>query len=177
MRRTALAVWSTTFLLSAGLAAQAPWVVDIGRRVRVTTDSGTVIGTLVGQDSGGVQVRWPGTPDSLGATIPRHRILRLDVSGGHVSNAGKGAAIGLGVGATLGLVTGIGCASSQDSFFQCTTGDVVQLTFMSGLFGAGVGALIGLASTHERWESVFTRGDVRVSLAPHGLGVGVSIAF
>lgn len=174
MRRATIVIGVLLTLQSLKLAAQTPGAVMVGQRVRLTTDSGPWIGTLVRQDSGGLTLQGPGLSDSSVVTVSVDRIRRIDVSLGRQSNAGKGAAIGFGVGATLGLVAGIACASS-DSFLQCTTGDVVQATLGAGLMGAGVGALIGLASNSEHWEPVSTGSAVRISLTPRRLGVRVSI--
>jgi len=53
---------------------------------------------------------------------------------------------------------------------------VAQITFMTGLMGAGIGALVGLASTSERWEPAAAT-LTHVSLAPHGMGLAVTIGF
>jgi hypothetical protein len=108
-------------------------------------------------------------------TIPLDRVRQLEISVGHQSNAGKGARIGLGVGAVTGLALGFGCASS-DTLFQCSGGEVVESTVVFGLIGAGVGGLVGLASSSERWVKV-APVPVHVSLAPHRLGLSVSLTF
>jgi len=143
--------------------------------VRVTTESGPWIGTLVHQDTSGLTLHGPGLSDSSAVTIPLDRVRQLEISVGHRSNAGRGALIGLGAGAATGLALGIGCASS-DSFFQCSGSQVVESTVVLGFIGAGVGGLVGLASSSERWEKV-PAGPVHVSLVPHGLGLSVSLTF
>jgi hypothetical protein len=113
--------------------------------------------------------------DSSAVTVPAGRVQRLEISLGRESNAGRGALIGLGVGAVTGLAVGIGCASS-DTLFQCSGGEVVESTVVFGLLGAGVGGLVGLASSSERWVKV-AAVPVHVSLAPHRLGLSVSLTL
>ena len=175
MLRAALALTLLSFSSILELGAQGPWAVGQGQRVRVTTDSGAWIGMLVQQDSTSLTLHGPGLSDSSAVTLPRDRIRRLEISAGRQSNAGKGALIGLGIGAATGLALGIGCASS-DSLFQCTGGEVVQATLIFGFIGGGVGGLVGMASSSERWKLIGADA-VHVSLAPHGLGLTVSLTF
>jgi len=175
MFRAATALTLLVVLPCVVLRAQGPWPVGLGQRVRVTTDSGPWIGTLVHQDTSGLTLHGPGLSDSSAVTIPLDRVRQLEISVGRQSNAGKGALIGFGLGAATGLALGIGCASS-DSLFQCTGGQVIQATVVIGLVGAGVGGLLGLASSSERWEKI-AAGPVHVSLAPHRLGLSVSLTF
>ena len=179
MRRAASVFIFLAILPVLGLAAQETWPVDVGQRVRVKTDSGAWIGTLVGQDSAGLQIAWnvsghPIRGDLLVVTVSRGRVRQLDVSSGRQSNAGKGAGVGFGVGAALGLALGIGCAN--DSFFHCGGGEVVASTFLIGAIGSGVGALVGSTSTSDRWEPV-TSTRPHVTLAPHGVGLALSLPF
>ena len=175
MFRGATALTLLVVLPFVVLRAQGPWPVGLGQRVRVTTDSGPWIGTLVHQDTSGLTLHGPGLSDSSAVTIPLDRVRQLEISVGHQSNAGRGALIGLGVGAVTGLALGIGCASS-DTLFQCSGGEVVESTVVFGLIGAGVGGLVGLASSSERWGKV-AAVPVHVSLAPRHFGLSVSLTF
>ncbi len=175
MFRAAPAFTLLVVLPFVALRAQGPWPAGIGQRVRVTTDSGAWVGTLVQHDSTSITLHGPGLSDSSAVTLPLDRVRQLEISVGRESNAGKGALIGFGVGAATGLALGIGCASS-DGFFQCTGGEVVEITLLTGLMGGGAGGLLGLASSSERWEKV-AAVPVHVSLAPHRLGLSVSLTF
>jgi hypothetical protein len=175
MFRAAPALTLLVLLPFFALRAQGPWPPGIGQRVRVTTDSGAWVGTLVQHDSTSITLHGPGLSDSAAVTLPLDRVRQLEISVGRQSNAGKGALIGFGVGAATGLALGIGCASS-DSFFQCNGSQVVESTVVFGFIGAGVGGLVGLASSSERWVKV-TAEPVHVSLAPHHLGLSVSLTF
>jgi hypothetical protein len=70
------------------------------------------------------------------------------------SRTGRGAAIGAGVGASLGLLLFIG-ASSEGGGFGPAGGEAALSVLGLSAVGAGVGALIGSAAT--RWESVYRR--------------------
>ena len=175
MLRAVLALTLLSFLPILELGAQGSWAAGLGQRVRVTTDSGAWIGMLVQQDSTSLTLHGPGLSDSSAVTLPLDRVRRLEISVGRHSNAGKGALIGFGVGAVTGLALGIGCANS-DSLFQCTGSEVAQATLIVGVIGVGVGGLVGMASSSERWELIGA-DPVHVSLAPHGLGFAVSLTF
>src|SRR5438876_4910547 len=115
MRRAASAFMLLSLFQVSSLAAQGTAPVDVGRRVRVRTDSGNAfIGTLVGQDTVALQVRVPswavtrdsGDRDSLVVMVPRNHLRQFEISAGRRSNAGKGLAIGFGAGAAVGLAAG-----------------------------------------------------------------------
>ena len=162
---------------TAGLMAQGPWPLAAGQRVRLETDSGPWIGTVVGQDSANLQLRWAGEHESTLVVVPQRRIQRVEVSAGRESNIGKGATIGGALGAGLGLVAGIACASSSDSFFQCSGGEIAAATLEVGFAGAFVGGLIGAASTHERWQPVAAADHPHLTLGVgrNGVRLGVSL--
>lgn len=175
MRRFALVALLITF--PAGmLAAQGRWLLVPGERVRVETDSGPVIGTVMGQDSANLQIRREGEQESFLIAVPQRRIAQVAVSAGRVSNAGKGAAIGAAVGAGLGLVAGISCASQTNSFVHCDGGQVAAATLMAGAGGALWGALIGALSTHERWQLLAPAGaHLSLGVGRRGLRMGITV--
>jgi hypothetical protein len=177
MSRDAVALTLLSFFSALGLAAQGPWPVDPGSRVRVQTDSGAWIGTFVSQDASSLRLRWSGQRDSMLVTVPQSRIQGLEVSAGKYSNVGKGAGIGFGVGAVVGLVAGLACSSSSSGFVsQCTGGQVAGATIELGFIGAALGGLVGAASQSEHWKQVKST-TAHVSLTPHGVGLSVSIGF
>lgn len=160
---------------TAGLMAQGPWPLAPGQRVRIETDSGPWTGTLIGQDSANLQLRWAGEHESTLVVVPQRRIQRVEVSAGRESNVGKGALIGGAVGAGLGLAAGVACAS--DSFLQCSGGEVAAATLEVGFAGAVVGCLIGAASTHERWQPVAAADHAHLTfgVGRNGVRLGVSL--
>jgi hypothetical protein len=90
--------------------------------------------------------------------IPIASVRRLEVSLGRKSRAGKGALIGMAVGAAAGVAAAlVVCANGN-----CETSgidnekSVVAFAFGlgGGLFGAGTGAVAGAVLRSERWERV-----------------------
>jgi hypothetical protein len=76
-------------------------------------------------------------------------VRELQVAGG--SNAGKGAFIGGAIGLGLGIVAVI--ALSGDEWITPSGGQAIAGMFLNTAAGAGLGALIGSASTH--WRTVY----------------------
>lgn len=114
---------------------------------------------------------------SVQALVPWADISRLQLSRGVHNNAGKGALIGFGVGGALGLTLGLVAVNEDDSYFDTAAADVLLVTGVIGAFGAGVGALIGLASKSERWQTI-PREQWQIQVAPDpkgGVAIGLSL--
>ena len=92
-------------------------------------------------------VQPPGPP----AAIPLSDLARMEVERTK-SHAGKGALIGGGISAALGLALGI--AAANDDFLEADAGDVAAVTLVMGASGAALGALIGLLVRTDEWEEV-----------------------
>lgn len=168
-----------------GLAQEASTVAP-GARVRVSLRRDTqtyltrerIIGSLVSVQRDTIVVsERAGRPD---LALPIEWARSLEVSRGRKSSAGKGALIGLLSGAAAGVTTAlVVCADGE-----CESGGVHLKGFVStvfglggGLFGAGVGALVGGRFHGDRWEKVSIK-DLRVGMNPSGgAGLRVSIAF
>jgi len=176
MRRFALVALLITFPAGV-LAAQGRWLLAPGERVRVETDSGPLIGTVMGQDSANLQIRSDGEHESVLIAVPQRRIAHVAVSAGRGSNAGKGAAIGAGVGAGLGLALGIACANAQDRLFpHCDGSQVAEATLVVGISGALWGGLIGALSTHERWQPLApAAAHLSLGVGRRGLRAGITV--
>jgi hypothetical protein len=99
-------------------------------------------------DSGRVYVR-DGRSDSSLTEVALGDVRELQVARG--SNAGKGAFIGGGIGLALGIVAVI--ALSGDDWTTPTAGQAVAGMLVNTAAGAGIGALVGSAST--RWRTVY----------------------
>jgi hypothetical protein len=147
-----------------------------GMRVRILAPEispSRVIGTVnqVSEDS--VTLDVPGRNEPV--SIFLEKIERLDVSGGSRSR-GIDAAIGAGIGTGIGAA---GCALAHGS----GRGHIVSTGEAAGvcaLFGAGLGALIGVAIPPvERWKEM-SATRYQVSFAPrldHGLDLAVVWQF
>ena len=155
MSRTAALVTALCVSPILALASQRRPVVAPGDRVRVTTEDWELVGTLLaqGDDSLRLQVIGEVTPVS----VARSAIKRLEISRGSHSKAGADALIGLGAGALVGGA--VGAVAGSDLANECPGNDcghglVVFGGLLVGVFGAGVGAVIGSFSHSERWDSV-----------------------
>lgn len=99
-------------------------------------------------DSTLVYVR-DGKPSSSLTEVSLRDVRELQVSRG--SNAGKGAFIGGGIGLGLAIVAVI--AASSDEWTTPSGGQAIGAMLLNTAAGAGIGALIGGAST--RWKTVY----------------------
>jgi hypothetical protein len=121
-----------------------------GARVRVHQESGSLIGTLVSLDSAGLVIA---TDKSDTVTAPRPSITGVEVSTGTKSQAGKGALIGLGVGAAAGIIVGLVASSSDNGDFVDYGAGTYAVGFglTGAVIGTGVGALIGSGNRTDKW--------------------------
>ncbi len=156
-----------------------------GDTVRVTApsmDMDESVGTVAALETDTLTVQVEDRADAL--YVPLADVTKLEVRRGQKSNAGKGALIGLGVGAVVGVTFGFVACAAENGGSVCTNdvGESSPFAFAAatGAYGAvlgtGIGALIGLAARTDRWETV-PLDRIRVSLTPHGLGVSASIVF
>jgi hypothetical protein len=147
-----------------------------GMRVRILAPEASpskIIGIIEQVTDDSVTLDVPGRNGPV--SILREKIARLDVSGGPRSR-GVDAAIGAGIGAGIGAA---GCALSGGS----GRGHIVSAGAVAGacaLFGAGLGALIGVAiPPGEHWKPM-SATRYQVSFAPrldHGLNLAVVWQF
>jgi hypothetical protein len=90
-----------------------------------------------------------GVYENLASPFEVTHVTEIQVARG--THAGKGAAIGGGIGAVIGLLTV--AVASGESLGSPTTGETVGAIALCTGVGAGVGALLGLTST--RWKTVY----------------------
>ena len=168
-------------LVAAPLAAQmSPYpTLPPGSRVRVHSAQGPVIGAIRSVSDSAIVV----APASARAvTIPWSSVNRLEISRGRSTNAWRG----LGIGALGGAVTGVilGLAAGEDcgrsNSFVCF--DRGSLALAGGVGFGVIGGVIGLVAgafrTHENWHMITAPGRVlRITVAPRGAGLGVSVSF
>ena len=163
----------------AGVAQVGPSVV-LGATVRAKpTGSGArwVQGNLVALTSDSVSIRVPQNGDTV--SLFTGALADLQVSQGTRARTGKGALLGLGIGAGTGLLLGIAAsAESCTGFCEIDVGpeDVVAVAAILGGLGAGIGALIGAASHGERWQRVVEPYPA-VRLGMHGGALGMRLRF
>jgi hypothetical protein len=114
-------------------------------------------------------------------TASRDSITGVDVSLGKKSAAGKGALIGLGVGAATGVIFGVAASGSDnDSWIDFSSGAWAGgFGLFGGALGLLVGAIVGSAHHSDRWQpAVLPTVNVQ-SVGDEGrrVALGVSIRF
>jgi hypothetical protein len=187
-RQLLLAVLSTLLVAitaSSGYARDVGEALHAGARVRLslkpTPDHLTrerIMGLLMSVDEDSVVVNvGPGQP-SRGVAIDA--LQSFEVGRGRKSSAGKGAGIGLLSGAAGGVAAGLivcGGGNCNDSGLGDATGLVAGVLGVGGgLFGLGMGALIGGRFHTDRWERV-SIGDLRMGMEPSGDGVSLRLSL
>jgi hypothetical protein len=159
------------------LAAQAP-PLSVGHRVRLKTDSSSqwLMGTLVTADEDSLGLRVADNAPSI--SVARRNVSQFEVSYPGHSNAGRGALIGLTIGALGGAIVG-GVSSECQPNKLCIVGPEAGAVVGAVLFG-GAGALlgagIGAATRSDNWVSE-SLGRARVTLVPRGAGLALSLTF
>jgi hypothetical protein len=156
---------------------------SLGARIRATTASARVVGTLLGQDA--VMLRIEREPGNQ-VMVPVREITNLEQ--GRRRSRGRGALIGLAVGAVGGAIYLIadngasGSACPPESFicFDEPFFSDRAAAAIGAVFFGGVGALVGaLIPPGEKWEPVSFRG-ASVSVTPargRGAALNVSLSF
>jgi hypothetical protein len=135
-------------IASEGLFLPVEGQVDPGARIRVTVDSGSQrvrIGTLIALDADSLQFR--PAKDSSVVSLAAASLTRIERSTRRTSNAGRGALIGALAGAGTGLILGLLASGEEGGFYEVGAGEVFAGSLLLGGLGAGVGALIGAATT------------------------------
>ncbi len=179
MTRLALAVTLVLVATTPRLHAQADaTALPPGSRVRVHQGAQSATGTLVSVDSTSLTFI-TGSADTV--TAPRDSITGVDVSLGTKSGAGKGALIGLGVGAATGVIFGAVASTADDnSWVEFSVG---QWVAGYGLLGAALGTLVGviIGSAHhsDRWQPAVlpTVSFQAVGSEDQRVALGVRIRF
>lgn len=191
--RRALAILAVLSVHHLHLLGQASAALSIGQSVRVTSRQQEVtaeVGQVLSATSDTIVIQLRGVrtvnyrqvfrTDTL--VLPLATIDRLEVSRHTGHRTGRGALIGLGVGATAGFVFGAAsykpCAPESFCWEPASAAAAgMEGAAILGLIGAGVGALIGSTIRADQWEAVALRtASVRV-LPRHDVGLGVTIAF
>ena len=156
MRAFLVSSFSVLFLIP--LYAQ-PTSLEQGTPLRVSAGGSTIAGDLVrwNADSLVIYSGVEGSPADLRAdrAIATGDIVGVDalVPASRGRNAGRGALWGALIGGVIGGAAGMADPVSPG---ERTHGLLLGGSVL-GAVGAGVGALVGLASPAERWTTVFSR--------------------
>ena len=174
MRRVAPPFIALVALPLLGLVAQARPSVEVGRTVRLKTESVShwLVGTLVALDGDSLRVQR--AADGTVVAIGQHDVTRLQIRSGRHSNWRLGAFIGCLIGGASGGIIGHSHGGAHD-FLALSAEDKAILGGLAGAAGGVlVGGIIGAATHSDSWVAMPVR-PAQVSLAPHGLGLAVSV--
>jgi hypothetical protein len=176
------AALATAFVLVSASAMPGEPPVPEPPRVRVTSSSERIVGSLVRVDEAEVTIQTSGKGKEV--RLKKDSITQFEVSR-RGSNRAKGIVLGLlggaVVGGVLGSMTEEDCDSPAEGIPAFTDALCSNLqgtgTGAGILLGAPLGAALGFALSHgERWES--TNPDrLRLVIAPRKGGGMVRVSF
>lgn len=157
----------------------------VGQRVWVRSPDGAgrldagFKGTVEGVTGDSLSVRLAGGGPAVSIGLGTQ--TQIYVFSGRRSSAGRGAAIGAGIGALGGVVMGIGAAGCSEGEFCIVPGGAVVATgaLVVGGIGAGIGLIVGAMSHHDTWVRVGSSQTVRPVITPnaYGIGLGLRLSF
>ena len=129
--------------VAQGSATNASRTLDVGTIVRVTTDTGRVVGQLatpLKTDSAARVILFPCSTCAL-VQFPANAVRSLDVQAGssRASHIGLGALIGTAAGAATGALLG------KPGEYTGKGTDAALFGVLGALIGAGVGAVLPVA--------------------------------
>ena len=161
-------------------AAQETLRVSLGDRVRIwdtcTPACRRTVGTVTALRPDSIVIRVLAQPDFQ---ISRADVTLLETIAGHE----RKTVLGLGLGATVGLVIGIIPAANYESQKTSIFNPDLDFTplgilLLAAAGGAVIGAVIGSTiAGQERWQAV-PLDQLRISVAPGGrFGLGGSVRF
>ncbi len=177
MRQTALLLLGLLLVPLTNLVAQQKSPVTAGTRVRLWApkfDIRKQVGTVVAVTSDTLTFKkvLQATPFA----IPIALVTRLEVSQSRKSRAGRGAVIGLVVGAASGVGFSVEFTNAGEFDFGKVARVFVPIFSAAG---TGIGALIGAASRKvDHWESV--PPPIRIGMSLHrddGIALNVLCVF
>jgi hypothetical protein len=184
--------WITAALLlvaSPGLAQEQEPVLEVGDRVRVTAPDVSrfpLVGIYAGLQYQNEAVEL--LIDETRSKVPLAQIEKIELSTGKGSRAWLGAGVGFFVfGIGGGLAAEALCTwgpgptaplvgENHESTRSCSTAEAAGVGVLTGLVGAGLGALVGSAFKSDKWEPLEL--PARPIVAVHSTGrfhVGISI--
>jgi hypothetical protein len=194
--RALLVALAKVLLTSLGMAQVRAGAPDSGPLVRVTvSDKGSThrtTGILTFQDADSIAllVQLPARGDSDAqprtkvVAISRSAITAWEISAGRRSSARTGARIGSGVGLGIGIlvVTSSKCSGSgEGGRIDCPFASGHNTAVMVGFsaLGAGLGAILGAASSHEVWRPLSGQPSITLTVGRRDgrTSVGLSLRF
>ena len=137
------------------LEAQQSTAVEIGVRVRVTTDAAhsTPSGTVVGLTRDSLVIAPPNAEFTMG--FRRADITRLEISVGRRRNTLKGmwtgALVGAGAGVAVGYLSGDDDCGGRLCMFGAAEENAGLLGIALGAVGMVIGGIVGVNTTSDRW--------------------------
>jgi hypothetical protein len=156
-----------TLLLALPLGAHAQSL-TAGTRVRVATPEDRQIGYVERVTADSLVLAHPGHERTA---VAWSEAGRTEYSLGRRGNPGRGALVGAGV---LGTLTAVSFALSSEDLQGYDSSYYVSGVTVGALFGAGVGALAGLAWRTERWATL-PIGTGRASAPEFGPGLTLTV--
>jgi hypothetical protein len=156
-----------------GETSSLPSVIDVGSRVRVRSSmlGGQARGVVVAKDENMLTLSTEGGP----LKIPVRSVTSLDTSLGRKRRIWEGLAMGLVVGALVGLGDKVNpdyCDTLSE--YYCSRSEAIAVDAAAmGLLGAGVGTLI----KSDRWSAVNLRAGPVVAARARGAGAAITLRF
>jgi len=176
IRMSLLLVFSMVFPSALLAQQQKAGALSVGKRVRVETcehfasargpHSRRLTGEVIHADSGTLVLRTRATQLD---TISPSLIAGTWQSAGRRSRWVTGLR-GLALGAVAGTLLGYGLDFANDNRTGDGSGEAFEsalLPIFSGLLGAGIGAVVGVASGGEQWKRTEYRTSPNYSCAAH----------
>lgn len=160
LRATAalLGTFSLVFAGSSPMVSQESQSLTVGSRIRVqsvTVGRTWLIGNLQAVQGDSLWLLTGEPPKSMTLAIPA--LARLELSRGRRRQAGRGAWIGAVAGGALGFFLGVATYEECDACFgpdPGVMGNGILGSLVGGVFGLGVGALVGGSIRAESWRPV-----------------------
>jgi hypothetical protein len=115
--------------------------------------------------------------------LPLAAIERLEVSRHSGHRTGRGAVVGLGIGAAAGLIIGTTtyqpCPADNLCIMAPTSAvqQGIEGAAVFGFIGAVAGALIGSTIRADKWENISMRAALLRPLPYNQVGLGITAAF
>ncbi|HXV12568.1 MAG TPA: hypothetical protein VEC56_00045 [Candidatus Krumholzibacteria bacterium] len=166
----------SALVTAAEVGAQESASIVPGERIRLRSSAASswIVGNYLGTEGDRVRVQTEAAAPHLASTSS---ISELEVSRGSKSHAGRGAIIGMTVGAVGGIVAIVmddqdNADGSSNSFNGM---DALAVPLFAAL-GAGVGALVGGMMRAEQWVPM-SKTSLSIGPASRTMPIGVALTI